>query len=145
MGSFDTCFSSLFDFFMLVLMASFRFYINLFSQFTPRPLAQAFIKCYRIEVHLFCCLICLFVCFFFNCFGFALFCFLVICTSFLLAVVPEIDSNHACACISLHHLLTWHGKPLRSGSSFPLLVLPLHKRRLVAGGRERTAAWTGAG
>lgn len=47
-------------FFIQVLMAFFRFYINLFSCFTPWSLPHAFIKCYRTEVHLFCCLICSF-------------------------------------------------------------------------------------
>lgn len=75
------------------------------------------------------------VCFFY-CSVFALNSFLGICTNFLLGVVPEIDSNHACTCSSLHHLLTWHSKSLRFGSSFHLLVLSLHKCRFVAGGRE---------
>lgn len=82
-------------------------------------------------MHLFCCLICLFV--------FSIVVLFLLCIVFLgFAQIFYLRLIQTCS--SLHHLLTWHSKSLRSGSSFHLLVLSLHKCRFVAG-----AAWTGAG
>lgn len=81
-------------------------------------------------MHLFCCLICLFV------FSIVLFLLWIVFLGFAQIFYLRLIQT----CSSLHHLLTWHSKSLRSGSSFHLLVLSLHKCRFVAG-----AAWTGAG
>lgn len=146
MDSFDISSHSLFDFSMLVLMASFRFYINLFSCFTPWSLALLLLKvtaskCISSDLLGFFW-VAWFVWFFFL---FCWFCFLVVCMDFRIAVGTELDSHHAWTCINLSHLLNWHSKSPRFDSSFHFLGLFPEQEQTCNWGRERVLTWTSGG